>query len=85
MIIKTTEPIGCYKDVMINQRKLMFKKNIYFELDFQPNAQSVKCPFHQLCKPSFFGQPSRQQFSKYRREQTGFTKNYCKQICISMA
>ena len=26
---------------MINQRKLMFKKNIAFKLDFQPNAHSV--------------------------------------------
>ena len=26
---------------MINQRKLMFKQNIAFELDFQPNAHSV--------------------------------------------
>ena len=26
---------------MINQRKLMFKKNIVCELNFQPNAKSV--------------------------------------------
>ena len=30
-----------YEDFMINQRKLMFKKNITCELDFQPNAWGV--------------------------------------------
>ena len=34
-------PSSFHNYLMINQPKLMFKKNIAYELDFKPNTQSV--------------------------------------------
>ena len=52
-----------HEDLMINQRKLMFKKNIACELNFYPNAQSLINTFFFHLYMFYGGAPSQNWFA----------------------